>query len=132
MAGPLNTTAAAIAVGAPSVYNVPGPTGSVPTSSVNVSVSTTAVPTTLNVIYGGMPVVNQTTENPTSVGSLPAGGVVTGGINMDSQNIGCSSKLNVGGMMTTSTGDATGHNKDYNCMGAYVSPAPPCKWITGS
>lgn len=126
MPGTLNNTAGATALGTPCVQNV----ASVPTPSVNVSVSTTAVPNVTNVFYGGMPVVNQMTENPVSTGSIPSGGVVTGGLCSDSQNIGCSTVLNVGGMMATSLADVTGHNSDFNSVGAYITPAPPCKWTT--
>lgn len=119
-----------MALGTPCVQNVPTPAGNVPTPSVNTFASTTAVPNVTNVFYGGMPVVNQMTENPTSVGSIPSGGLVTSGLCEDSQNVSCSTVLNVGGMMSTSMADVTGHNKDFNCMGAYLTPAPPCKWIT--
>lgn len=131
MPGPINNTAGASALGAPCVQNVPTPAGPVPTPSVNTFTSVTATPNVMNIIYGGTPVINQMTENPTSLGSIPSGGAVTGGLCMDSQNIGCSTVLNLGAMMATSLADPTGHNKDFNCMGVYITPAPPCKWITG-
>jgi hypothetical protein len=129
MTGPVNNIGGATALGTPCVQNVPTPAGTVPTPSVNNVVSTTATPQVDNILYGGMPIVNQMTENPISTGSLPNGGMVTAGLMEDSQNIGCSTVLNLGGMMATSTGDATGHNKDFNCVGSYIAPAPPCKWI---
>lgn len=120
-----------MALGAPCVQNVPSPVGPIPTPSVNNVVSVTATPNVMNIIYGGMPIVNQMTENPTSLGSIPSGGLVTAGLCQDSQNIGCSTVLNLGAMMSTSMADPTGHNKDFNCMGAYLTPSPPAKWITG-
>ncbi len=131
MPGPINNTAGAMALGAPCVQNVPSPVGPIPTPSVNNVVSVTATPNVMNIIYGGMPIVNQMTENPTSLGSIPSGGLVTAGLCQDSQNIGCSTVLNLGAMMSTSMADPTGHNKDFNCMGAYLTPSPPAKWITG-
>lgn len=118
-------------MGSPCVQNVPTPAGPVPTPSINTFTSATATPNVMNIIYGGVPVINQLTENPVSVGSIPNGGMVTSGLCQDSQNIGCSTVLNIGGAMSTSTGDPVGMNKDFNCMGAYTVPSPPAKWITG-
>ena len=130
MPGPINNMAGAMALGTPCVQNVPTPAGPVPTPSINTFLSVTAIPNVINIIYGGVPVINQMTENPTSLGSIPAGGIVTGGLCMDSQNIGCSTVLNLGAMMSTSLADPTGHNRDFNCMGVYLTPPPPFKWIT--
>jgi len=131
MPGPINNTGGASAIGVPCIQNVPTPVGTIPTPSVNMMTSVTAIPNVINIIYGGMPVINQMTENPVSVGSIPTGGLVTAGLCQDSQNIGCSTVLNVGAMMSTSMADPTGHNKDFNSMGAYLVPSPPAKWMTG-
>ena len=131
MPGPLNNGGGGSALGAPCVQNVPTPVGTVPTPSVNNNNTATSTPNVPNIIYGGTPVINQMTENPVSVGSIPTGGLVTSGICQDSQNIGCSTVLNVGGMMSTSMADPTGHNKDFNSMGAHLVPCPPAKWNTG-
>lgn len=129
MPGPINNTAGATAIASPCVQNVPTPAGTEPIPSVNEFTTVTATPNVTNIIYGGMPVVNQATENPVSTGSLPNGGLVTSGLCQDSQNTSCSTALNLGGMMATSMADATGHNKDFNSMSAYLTPAPPSKWI---
>lgn len=122
----LNNMGGAMALGTPCVQNVSG----VPTPSVNVVFTTTAIPTVYNIIYGGMPVINQISENMTSIGSIPSGGVVTAGICNDSQHISCSTIVNMGGLMMTRTTDVTGHNININSVGAYIVPAPPYKMLS--
>ena len=125
----MNNTAGATAIAAPCVQNVPTPVGNVPIPSVNNMTTVTATPNVTNIIYGGSPIVNQSTKNKTSVGSIPSGGLITAGLNEDSQNNSCSAKLSLGGAMATSMGDATGHNKKMNSFSVYMVPSPPAKWI---
>jgi len=126
MPGTLCNSAGGMAIATPCIQLVPAPpAGEIPTPSVNVVTTATAIPNTPNVLYGGMPVINQGTENPVSTGSIPSGGMITRGLCQDSQNIGCSMTLNVGGMMAVSLADATGQNKDFNSASAYSVPCPP-------
>ncbi len=120
---------AATSIGVPCVQNVPTPAGTVPTPSVNLVSTATIVPNVANIFYGALPIVNQLTENPVSTGSIPNGGLITGGICEESQNIGCSLTLNLGGMMATTMADPTGHNSDFNSFGMYLTPSPPVSWM---
>lgn len=129
MPGPVNNMGGTMAIGAPCVQNVPTPAGPVPTPSVNVITTATIIPNVPNIFYGALPIVNQMTENPVSVGSIPNGGIATGGMCQDAQNIGCSTVLNLGAMMSTSMADPTGHNKDFNSFSIHMTPSPPVKWM---
>ena len=124
--GLINSTAGTTAIAVPCVQNMITPVGTVPTPLLNVSISVTAIPNVLKTLYAVLPFLNQMTENPTSVGSVPAGGIVTAGICMDSQNISCSTVLNIEVFMATTMLDVTGHNKDFNSFGVHLTPSPPC------
>ncbi len=129
MPGPVNNMGGTTAVAVDPI-NVITPAGPVPTPLPNVINTATIIPNVPNIFYGGLPIVNQMTENPVSVGSVPNGGVATAGMCQDAQNIGCSTVLNTGGMMSTSMADATGHNKDFNSFAVHMTPSPPAKWMT--
>jgi len=96
MPGPVNNMGGTTAVAVDPI-NVITPAGPVPTPLPNVINTATIIPNVPNIFYGGLPIVNQMTENPVSVGSVPNGGVATAGMCQDAQNIGCSTVLNTGG-----------------------------------
>lgn len=131
MAGFVNNMGGGEAMGSPCMQNVPAGTTTVLVSSVNEVTTTTATSNVTNILYGGVFVINQMTENLISSGSIPDGGMVTGGLYDEMQNIGSSIVLCLSGMMAVCYGDITGHNKDFNCYGTYYVPAPPSKWMTG-
>jgi hypothetical protein len=125
--GPINSTGGTTAIAIPCVQNLTTPAGPVPTPLLNVSITISCIPNVLKTLYAVLPFVNQLTENPISTGSVPAGGVVTGGICLDSQNISWSTVLNIEVFMVTTMLDATGHDRDFNSFGAHLTPSPPVK-----
>jgi len=109
------------------VQNVIAGTTTVPTAMTNDVTTATAVPNIPNIIYGGGSPINQMTQNPVSTGSVPNGGIITAGICVQSQNIGCSLKVNMGGAMATTTGNPTGHDLNTNSYSCYTGACSPGK-----